>query len=94
VWAAALGLHRVGRGICPKVRATGPSGAASNTRAPVTFGIDADGRGGGCGHREGKGPMFLLRRICRGKSGKVKVAIVIAVISAEILVRMLMTHVR
>jgi hypothetical protein len=38
--------------------------------------------------------MFLLRRLCRGKSGKVKVAIVIAVISADILVRMLLTHVR
>jgi len=38
--------------------------------------------------------MFLLRRLCRGKSGRVKVAIVIAVISADILVRLLLAHVR
>jgi hypothetical protein len=38
--------------------------------------------------------MFLLRRLCRGKSAGVKVAIVIAVICADIAVRMLLAHVR
>lgn len=38
--------------------------------------------------------MFLLRRLCRGRSGRAKVAIIVAVISADILLRLLLAHVR